>query len=99
MHLRMGWGHYGREVEVWAKYCGRICALSRMVGVGVKARGDGTNEGEEWKVSVCGIVTRGCDDVSEMISVEGETLVLHDGRIGNSSYFGLGERRGEVRSN
>ena len=46
-----------------------------------------------------GIVTRGCDDVSEMVSVEGEALALHDGRIGNSSYIGVGERRGEVRSN
>ena len=46
-----------------------------------------------------GIVTRGCDDVSEMVSVEGEVLALHDGRIGNSSYIGVGERRGEVRSN
>ena len=34
-----------------------------------------------------GIVTRGCDDVSEMVNVEGEVLALHD------------ERRGEVRSN
>ena len=44
-----------------------------------------------------GIVTLGCDDVSEMISVEGEALVLHDGSMGNSSYIGVGERRGEVR--
>ena len=49
--------------------------------------------------NVYGIVTRGCDDVSEMIIVEGEALVLHDGRICNSSYIGVGERRGEVRSN
>jgi hypothetical protein len=47
MHLRMGWEHYGWKVEVWAKYRGRICELSRMVGVGVKARGGGENEVEE----------------------------------------------------
>ena len=43
------------------------------------------------------IVICGCDDVSEMISVEGEALVLHAGRIDNNSYAGVGERRGEMR--
>ena len=49
MHLGTGWEHYGWKVEVWAKYRGRICELSRMVGVGVKARGGGETEVEEWK--------------------------------------------------
>ena len=38
MHLRMGWEHCGWKLEVWAKYCGRICEFSRIVGVGVKLK-------------------------------------------------------------